>query len=61
MLHLDLFLVVVSFWPFDAGISSSFEYKFNLWNACSKSFVDFITLSLRSRIGACGEEKKPGV
>ena len=51
---MDLFVVVVSFLLFGAGVSSSLEHKFNLWKACSKYFVDFITFSVKFRTGACG-------
>ena len=48
--HLDLFILLVSFLPSGVVLSSSFGHKLRLCNACSKSCVDFMTLSGRSRL-----------
>ena len=53
MTYLDLLVLLVS--SLQSGVWSlpSFEHKLSEWNASSKSSLDFITLSVRSRMGDC--------
>ena len=51
--YLDLLVLLVSSLPSSVSSLSSFGHKLRVWNACSKSCLDFMTLSVKSRMGAC--------